>query len=278
MGNQSYSPVLLYSAAAVLRLFHQWHLKVNYANGFRAPVFNNTSGNGSATDYGSDPNIKGEKSQAITAELNTKLLRDKGRVREWDLRVDYSYNIVTDRIVIQSGTYQNASGNTAIHAVEFLSKLSLKGGHALNVAYTYLTSWGSNQVNGGYFRSVPNHWFSLSSIFQLYKKGRLQFDVNTGLRILSAFEDPNRVPDSSGTAPTSRVAFDRVPPTAQWNLGARLRMQVANRPLELRAQFYNVLNGSFTAVDPNFGLSPRTEVLPVPMQRFYFFMQLMYRI
>jgi outer membrane receptor protein involved in Fe transport len=277
-GNLSYSPVLLYSVAAVARLFHQWYLKLNYANGFRAPIFNNVNGNGSATDYVGDQNMRSEKSQAITTELNTKLLRNKGQVLEWDLRLDYSYNLISDRIVILSGRFENAAGTTAIHAVEFLSRLALKGGHTMQFAYTYTKSWGSNQVNGGYFRSIPNHWFTMATLFNVLKKGKWQVDVNATLRVMSAFEDPNRLPDASGAAPTSNVVFDRVAPSALLGLGARMRVKVGNRPLELKLQLYNLLNGDFMAVDPNFALAPRTEVQPVPQQSFHFMLQLMYRI
>ena len=67
-------------------------------------------------------------------------------------------------------------------------------------------------------------------------------------------------------------------PQAQWSAGARLRVKLGKNPLEIKANFYNVLNGSFTAIDPNWALGPRTEILPVPYQRFYFFVQAKYRL
>ena len=33
-------------------------------------------------------------------------------------------------------------------------------------------------VNGGYFRSVPNHWFTLATVFNLYRKGRWRLETN----------------------------------------------------------------------------------------------------
>jgi outer membrane receptor protein involved in Fe transport len=280
MGNTGYGVVPLYSGAAVLKLFGQTFVKVNYSTGFRAPVFNNTSGNPAAVEYAGNPNIKPEHSQAITAEIISKLLRNRGIIREWNLRLDYSYNLIQDRIVILSGAYENADGTSAIHSVEFQSRLDLKGGHAFNFAYTYLYSFGDSEINGGIFRSIPNHWFSLAGIFNLLKRGKWQVDLNTTLRVLGSFEDPNRVPTGTGpqiSAPSSQLAFDRVPPQVHWGLGARLRVKVAKNPLELKAQFYNVLNGNFTAVDTGFALGPRTEMLPVPYQRFYFFLQAKYK-
>jgi outer membrane receptor protein involved in Fe transport len=253
---------------------------VNYSTGFRAPVFNNFSGNPAAVEYAGNPNIKPEHSQAITAEFISKLLRNKGVIREWNLRLDYSYNLIKDRIVILSGSYENAEGTSAIHAVEFQSRLDLKGGHALNLSYTYLYSFGDSEINGGVFRSIPNHWFSMAGIFNLLKNSKWQLDLNSTLRVMGSFEDPNRVPNGTATqisAPSSQLAFDRVAPQVHWGLGARLRVKVAKRPLEFKANFYNVLNGNFTAVDTGFALGPRTEMMPVPYQRFYFFVQAKYK-
>ena len=278
IGNVGYDPVVLYSGAAVLRLFDQWYLKANYSTGFRAPIFINTSGNPAMVDYAGDPNIKSETSQAITTELYAKLLRNKGRVREWDVRLDYAYTELKDRIVILSGAYENAEGTSAIHSVEFLSKLYLKGGHAFSFAYTYYNSWGPNRINGGFFRSVPNHWFATAGVYNVVNTGRWRLDLNTSLRVTAAFEDPNRIPTDSGGSTVSGVGWDRIPSQAFWNFGARLRVKVANRPLELKANFYNLLNGGYYNIDPNFALAPRTEQLPVPLQRFHFFIQLKYRI
>ncbi len=281
LGNAGYGVVPLYSGAAVLQLFGQTYLKANYSTGFRAPVFNNTSGNPAAVEYAGNPDIKPEHSQAITAEIISKVLRNKGVIREWNLRLDYSYNLIKDRIVILSGSYENAEGTSAIHSVEFQSKLDLKGGHAFNFAYTYLYSYGDSNINGGIFRSIPNHWFSFAGIFNLLKTSKWQLDLNTTLRVLGAFEDPNRVPTGSDTqisAVSSQMAFDRVPPQVHWGLGARLRVKVAKRPLEFKAQFYNVLNGNFSAIDTGYALGPRTEMLAVPYQRFYFFIQAKYRL
>ena len=281
MGNAGYGVVPLYSGAAVLKLFGQTYLKANYSTGFRAPVFNNFSGNPAAVEYAGNPDIKPEHSQAITTEIISKLLRNRGVIREWNLRLDYSYNLIQDRIVILSGSYENATGTSAIHSVEFQSRLDLKGGHAFNFAYTYLYSFGDSNINGGVFRSIPNHWFSMAGIFNLVKTSKWQLDLNTTLRVLGSFEDPNRVPDGNSTqisSPSSQLAFDRVPSQVHWGLGARVRVEVAKRPLEFKAQFYNVLNGEFTAVDTGFALGPRTEMLPVPYQKFYFFIQAKYRL
>jgi outer membrane receptor protein involved in Fe transport len=281
MGNAGYGVVPQYSGAAVLKLFDQTYLKANYSTGFRAPVFANFSGNPAAVEYAGNPDIKPSHSQAITTEIISKLLRNKGIIREWNLRLDYSYTLIQDRIVILSGTYENAEGTSAIHSVEFQSRLDLKGGHAFNFAYTYLYSFGNSEINGGVFRSIPNHWFSMAGIFNLVKTSKWRFDINSTVRVLGAFEDPNRVPDGTGTqisAPSAQLAFDRAPPQVHWGLGARLRVKVAKRPLEFKAQFYNVLNGDFTAVDTGFALGPRTELLPVPYQRFYFFVQAKYRL
>ncbi len=281
LGNAGYGVVPLYSGAAVFNLFGQTYIKANYSTGFRAPVFINSGGNPAGVEYAGNPGIKPEHSQAVTGEIISKLLRNKGVIRELNLRLDYSYTLIQDRIVILSGTYENAEGTSAIHSVEFQSRLDLKGGHAFTFAYTFLYSFGDSEVNGGVFRSIPNHWFSMAGVFNLVKNSKWQLDLNSTLRVLGAFEDPNRVPDGSATqisAASSTLAFDRVPPQVHWGLGARLRVKVAKRPVEFKAQFYNVLNGNFTAVDTGFALGPRIEMLPIPYQRFYFFVQAKIRL
>ena len=281
LGNTGYALVPLYSGAAVLKLYKDLYFKVNYSTGFRAPVFNNFNGNAAGIEYAGNQDMKPEHSQAITTEIITKLLRNKGIIREWNLRLDYSYNLIKDRIVILSGSYENAKGTSAIHAVEFLSRLYLKGGHAFNFAYTYLYSFGDNEVNGGAFRSIPNHWFSVAGIFNVLNKGRWRLDLNTSLRVIGSFEDPNRVALGTGTqvsAPASVLAYDRVPASAQLNFGLRLRVKVAKHPLEFKANCYNALNGNFTAIDTGNALGPRTEMVPIPQQKFYFFLQAKYRL
>ena len=165
--------------------------------------------------------------------------------------------------------------------MEAQSRVYLKGGHSFNFAYTYVRSHGDSYVNGGIFRSIPNHWFAMAGLFNIVNKGRWRLDLNTSLRIVGAFEDPNRVPLGSGTqitAPASQLAYDRVPPRAEWGAGVRLRVKVGKRPLEFKANAYNLLNGDFTAIDTGNALGPRTEMMPVPLQRFYFFVQMKYRL
>lgn len=278
VGNVGYDPVVLYSGAAVFRLVQEIYLKANYSTGFRSPIFTNTSGNPAMPIYSGNPNIKSETSQGLSTEIYAKLAKNKGQIREWNLRLNYAYTEIKDRIVILTGTYENAADTSVVHSVEFLSKLYLKGGHAFDLAYTYFTSWGPNQVNGGFFRSIPNHWFSMAGVFNVLKKGTWQLDLNTSLRVTGSFEDPNRVPTSTGGGMASAVAFDRIRPQAFWSLGARMRVKIGDRPFELKANFYNLLNQRGYNIDPNFALAPRTEQLPVPLQRFHFFVQAKFTI
>jgi outer membrane receptor protein involved in Fe transport len=73
------------SAAAVYELVPDWHLKVNYAEGFRPPVFNNTNSNGDASRDRRLGDLKVEKSRSGTVEVNAPPLPRQQAIRELDL-------------------------------------------------------------------------------------------------------------------------------------------------------------------------------------------------
>lgn len=276
LGNTPYDPVVLGSASAVWNFWREYFLKFNYAMGFRPPVFNNTAGNGAAVQYAGNPEIQVERSQAWQAELNLKLLKNKGRIRQWGIRLNYSYTILDKMIRILQGRYTN-SGLRAIHAVELYSDLYLKGGHRFTLAYTFTQQHGDSELDGGNTRSVPNHWFTAATAIKIFERRGWQLWTHSTLRIIGAFEDPNRAiicyNSTSCAARSSDLTYDRIAPTAIWNLGLRLGGHIARKWFEVSADFYNVFDNGYYASDTFYDLDARVEAQATPGPRFYFFLK-----
>ncbi|MCU1276930.1 MAG: TonB-dependent receptor [bacterium] len=273
-GDLPYDLVPLGSAAIVYNFLPDYHVKLNYATGFRAPVFQNTSIPAGGISFGSNPLLKTEASQSFQGELNARLLRNVRKVRELVLRADYSYTVLSNLIQIRSGIYGN-SGKRAIHSAEGFAKLYLNGDHFLQASYTYLNS---TTTDAGVIRTTPNHWVVLGASFNLVKN---LLDVNMNLAVFGAYEDVNRVPTGStsiagggeftgtSTARPSDLTFDRLTPVANLQLGFRLRF-LKDR-LQFSGQFYNVLNQHWYYADNFTDLTPTIEMTPLPAPGFNFF-------
>jgi iron complex outermembrane receptor protein len=280
-GQRGYDPQILGSASAVWRFYRDLHLKLNFAQGFRPPVFNNLAANGGSAQFAGNPNLKVERSEAYQAEVNARLLKNVRRVRELQLRLDYAYTLLDDVIVVRQGTYQN-SGRRAIHSVEFLGRLYLAGDHFISLAYTF------NQIatsDAGEFRSVPRHYFQLGAVFNVVRD---ILDLNMNLTVLGGWDDPNRylsgtytLPGAGGTsqpvfqARLTDFTYDRLPPVALLQLGARVRLWKDH--LWLGAQFYNVLNQGYSYPDVFFDQAPLIELRPTPAPAFSFFSSLTFK-
>ncbi len=270
-GQWAYAWTTLGSAAIVWNFLPDFHLKANYATGFRPPVFINLAAQPGGVQYGANPNLKNEHSQSIQGEVNARLLKNVRKVRELELRVDYSYTFLQDVITIHNGAYGN-SGSRAIHSVEGYGKLYLAGDHFLQASYTFVYSITSDQ---GVVRNVPQNMFSMGASFNLVKN---LLDVNMNLNVFGAYLDPNRYVSgpsplpgaSAGTqARSTDLTFDRLSPVALLQLGARLRL--FKERMFISAQFYNVLNQKFYWPDFFNDLTPTTEMTPNPAPGFNFF-------
>jgi outer membrane receptor protein involved in Fe transport len=292
-GNQGYGFVPLGSAAVVWNFLPDFHLKANYATGFRAPTYLALQGAPGGITYGGDPNLKPESSQAFQGELNGRLLRNVRKVRELEVRVDYSYSFLDKFIIIQGGQYVNR-GQRAMHSVEAAAKLYLQGDHVLSAAYTYLYA---QTTDLGVLRNNPNHWVVLGASFNVVKHNKVTFDLNTTLLVTGAYQDPNRwvsgpapigsCPTGSGSsfglpacqepatqARTSDLTHERLTPVALLQLGFRLRF--FKEKLGISGQFYNVLNQRFWWPDTFNDLTPSIEMTPTPAQGFNFFTSISY--
>jgi iron complex outermembrane receptor protein len=269
-GDLPYDLVPLGSAAIVWNFLPDYHVKVNYASGFRAPVFQNTSVVEGGVSYGPNANLKTESSQSFQGELNARVLRNVRKVRELELRVDYSYSVLKDLIQIRQNVYLN-TGDRAIHSVEGYAKLYLNGDHFLQASYTYLYQYASDV---GVIRALPSNWVVLGGSFNIIK-GLL--DLNFNLKVFGAYQDPNRYPSGPGggvvfgptlsapattTAQTSDLTFDRLTPVADLQLGFRLRF--LKDKLQFSGQFYNVLNQHYFYPDNFYDLTPAVEMMANP--------------
>jgi outer membrane receptor protein involved in Fe transport len=268
-GGRPYDWTPLYSGAIVYNFLPDYHLKLNYTTGFRPPVFNVTDAAVGGIDYGPNPNLKNETSQSFQGELNARLLRNVRKVRELELRVDYSYTFLDNFILLRVGKYLNA-GQRGVHSVEAFGKLYLNGDHFLTASYTFLYGISSDQ---GVLRNSPNHVVSLGASFNLVKN---MLDVNANLLITGAYEDSNRYPSGGSPMPgattsarPSDLAFDRLTPVALLQLGFRLRF--LKEKLGITGQFYNVLNQRFYFVDFFNDLTPSVEQQANPAPGFNFF-------
>ncbi len=294
LGTQSYPLTSLFSGTAVWAFIPNWHLKLNYAEGFRPPVFNNVSSNGEAVQIDGAPDLKVETSQAYQGEINARIFKGERRIRELSFRVDYSYTTLQNLIQIVSGRYLNTA-DRAMHSGEALAKLYIQGGHRIELAYTFLKVLTKDK---GVHKSFPEHMFHLSGVYNVVDDKLTFF---TDFRVVGAMEDPNRlidhrnygyrdtamvdtngdgVPETIDLTPGSvvntatgvpgplRVAatdltLDRLPPAADLGLGFTFTPTPA---LAIKGTVFNAFNARYYQPDAFFDYEPRLEFLPNPWE------------
>jgi outer membrane receptor protein involved in Fe transport len=265
-GNVSYSTQVIPGASVVVPLVKNWFWKANYLRGFRPPGFNNTGGNGRAVTFSGFPEIQVEKSQAFQTEINGILIKNKGKIQELTFRLNYAYSILDNVIKINQGQYFNSPSKT-IHSMEFLARLYLRGGHNVFLGYSFNTNINSDYLDGMIMRSIPNQWFSLGTVFRITKK----MDFITTLKIMGAFEDPNRVINSNNESPASFVALEMVPSGGLLSAGIRYKTTIANHKAEFSLMTYNLTDTkSYYSADYFNDLAASTETVPTKSTRFYF--------
>jgi outer membrane receptor protein involved in Fe transport len=293
LGSLSYPATLTTAATVVWNFIPNWHLKVNYAQGFRPPVFNNTTSNGEGVQIGGNGSLDVETSDALQAEVNARIFKGDRRIRELTFRVDGSYTRVTNLIQVTSGNYFN-SGDRGMASLEFLGKLYLQGGHRLEFGYTYLRGDTSDK---GRLRSLPENWFSLAGVWSLIGS---KLTATTTLKVTGAAEDPNRLveyrgntfytcpatdptcsmglkagavtPDNTTTVAATDLVLDRLPPIADLSLG----VQYTPTPrLSIRATAYNALFSHNYQPDVFFDYEPHLEYLPNPYEGFRAYLSMM---
>lgn len=280
LGKQSYPLTSLFSGAVVWNFAPSFHLKLNLAQGYRPPVFNNTNSNGEAVQIDGRPDLAVETSDSATAEVNGRIFKGERRIRELSFRVDYSYTRLQNLIQVVSGRYENTA-DRGIHSAEALAKLYVQGGHRLELAYTFLRI---DMADKGVHRSMPEHMFHLSGVFNILDD---KLSAVTDLRVVGAMEDANRLIEHRGyhyatgdeglpgtiinpdgqqgviRSGPSQLVFDRLPPAADLSLGLTWTPVPS---LTVRATVFNVFNARYYQPDAFFDYEPRLEFLPNPWE------------
>jgi outer membrane receptor protein involved in Fe transport len=279
LGSLSYSPTFTFDGTVVWNFISNWHLKLNYAEGFRPPVFNDTVSNGQAVQIAGNPNLTVERSRALQAEINARIWKGDRRIRELSFRVDASYTVLSNLIQAEEGQYVN-SGTRGITSAEFLGTLYIQGGHRIELGYTYMNVDASDQ---GEILSLPNNWFNLSTVWNLVTN---HLTATTNLKIMGSTEDPNRLVEyrdlmygvggTPGTTTTlaTDLVLDQLPPIAELSAG------IAYSPIEklsIRATVYDALGGHYYYPDVFFNYEPHLEYLPDPEAGFRAFLTAMYQ-
>jgi outer membrane receptor protein involved in Fe transport len=279
LGRHGYPLVALYSAAVVYRFLPDWHAKLNYATGFRPPVFNNMVSNGEAISIAGRPDLDVEKSEAWQAEVNARIFKGERRIRELNFRSNYSYSVLQNLIQLDRGRYENVD-DRGIHSAELLSKLYISGGHRVELSYTWLRIHTRDK---GVLKTLPEHWFNLGGVFQVSSN----LLASTNLRVLGSMEDPNRLIEYRGHAwdefgyPTNtmtgaheyivsephQVVMDRIPASAELTAGLTW---LPSRTFRLEAWVYNALNARNYQPDVFGDYEPRLEFFMNPYEDFRF--------
>ena len=281
LGTLSYPVNTTLAGTVVWNFIPNWHLKLNYAQGFRPPVFNNTVTNGEAVNITGDPNLKVETSDSMQAEVNARIFKGKRRIRELAFRIDGSYTRLENLIQIFSGAYTNTP-QREIASVEFLGKLYVQGGHRLEMSYTWLRVATEDK---GLYKSLPEHQFTLGTVFSLIAN---KLSATSTLRVSGTAEDPNRLVEYRGStfdpmtgAPAAPLevsaadmVMDRLPPIADISFGL---LYHPTSKLSIRASIYNVLVGHFYQPDVNYDYEPHLEYLASPYEGFRAYLSAMYQ-
>jgi outer membrane receptor protein involved in Fe transport len=266
LGTVSYAVTPTFAATMVWNFIQNWHFKANFTEGFRPPVFNNLVANGASVEIAGDPNLKVEKSDAFQGEINARIFKGDRRIRELSFRLDGSYTRLQDLIQVQGGAYNN-SGDRGLYSGEFLGKLYIQGGHRIELGYTWLKVVSTDR---GDFRSLPENWFSLASVFSLIP-GKLS--ATSTLKVVGSYEDPNRLVEYRNLTamgppaivqPTDLV-MDWLPPAAELQVGL---MYQPTSKLTFKATVYNALAEHTYQPDVFYDYEPHLEYLPNPYPSF----------
>ncbi|MFT3696233.1 MAG: TonB-dependent receptor [Kofleriaceae bacterium] len=280
LGSLSYDATTTLAGTIVYQFIPNWHVKLNYAEGFRPPVINNTSSNGEDVQIAGNPNLVVEQSKALQAEINARVFKGERRIRELSFRVDGSYTRLQDLIQATSGTYAN-SGDRGLTSGEILANLYLQGGHRIQLGYTYLVG---ETTDKGRLRNLPENWFNIATVWNLVTN---KLTATTNLKIAGAAEDPNRLveyrnlgydamgnPTGTVSVAATDLVLDRLPPIAELTLGLSY---TPTPKLAIRATVYNALFGHYYQPDAFFDYEPHLEYIPNPYEGFRAYLSAMYQ-
>lgn len=271
LGSIGYSANPTFAGGVVWNFIPNWHLKLNYAEGFRPPYFNSTEANGEGVSIAGNPNLGVEQSRAGQAEINARIFKGDRSIRELSFRIDGSYTRLTNLIQVTTGNYAN-SGDRGLTSAEFLGKMYLQGGHRIELGYTWLRVDTSDL---GRLRMTPEHWFTLATVWNLWPK---KLSATTNIRVTGAAEDANRLveyrgirydangqPMSTVTTAATDLVLDRLPPIADLSAGIQY---TPTSKFVIALSVYNALFTHSYQPDAFANYEPHLEYLPNPYEAF----------
>jgi outer membrane receptor protein involved in Fe transport len=280
LGSLSYPVNTTVGGAVVWNFIPNWHAKLDYTQGFRPPVFNNTVSNGETLQITGNPNLSVETSDAVQAEINARIFKGERQIRELAFRIDGSYTRINDLIQVAGGNYVN-SGERGLASVEFLGNIYVQGGHRIELGYTYLQGDTSDK---GSLITLPEHWFNIATVFNLITN---KLQATTNLRIVGSYEDPDRLVEyrgqtynAMGNAMTPLVVqatdlvLDRIPAMADLSFGLTWLL---TPKLALRGSVYDSLFGHYYQPDAFGDFEPHLEYLPNPLEGFRAYLSASYQ-
>jgi outer membrane receptor for ferrienterochelin and colicin len=261
--SDAFDPVPLLSAAFVWNVVDKIFMKINYAEGFRPAEFQagriNPAGI-SSVSYQSDPNIDVERSQAGEMEINAIFFENTGALDRVYLRMDYAYTLVSDLVRNRGGVFGN-SGESAIHAAEFLVRAELEGDHDLWFSGHHVQA--EDSISGP-VRNFPNWVFSGGARTTL-------FDGHLELSTLATFtgpqEDLNRAADTGdvlagfNTANASDIEVDHIDAYVLLRAGFRV-LKLWDERVTISGFVYNAANQKY--YQPDFFFDDRVTSRPQP--------------
>jgi outer membrane receptor protein involved in Fe transport len=271
LGSLSYDMTPTFSGTIVWNFIPEWHLKLNFSEGFRPPSFNSTQANAEALQIAGNPKLLVESSRAGQAEVNARIFKGERRIRELSFRFDGSYTSLTNLVQVENGKVANFAARGVLSG-EFLGKLYLKGGHRIELGYTWLKGITADK---GPQRNVPEHWFNLATVWSLWPKA---LSATTNIRVTGSVEDANRLveyrgisydaegqPMGTASAIPTDLVLDRLPPMAELSAGIQY---MPTSKISIQATVYNALLAHTYQPDIFGDYTPRLEYLPNPYEGF----------
>ncbi|MBX2810595.1 MAG: TonB-dependent receptor plug domain-containing protein [Myxococcales bacterium] len=264
--SDTYASAFLFSGNVVGHLLDgeslQAYAKFSYTQGFRPPSFEQRFGTNPF--FLGDSSIGPERSEAIQAELNAKLLMDTGLFKRIGVRIDYAHTELNDLIATQS----SADGSSAqfdnldtrsIDSVEVSGEMLFLQGHRLWLGYSFNELDATNAVTGEStsVRSHAPHVFNVG--------GNLRFNQNTSLNARYSWVASKRIdtyfdPETQATGSLRISSYSLLAAGLILN-DDRDRYRLLIHGYNLLGQHYETLDGDTVAAPYPYPQPERPAVL-----------------
>ncbi len=172
--SDTYNSAVLFAANVVGQVLDldaiQSYVKFNYTQGFRPPSFEQRFS--TSPSFLGNQGINPERSEALQAELNAKILRDVSIFEFIRFRVNYAYTTLDNLIALResedgmSAQFDNI-GTRKVHSVESAITADFKGGHRVSLGYSF-NDVRDDTANRDIRNHAP-HIFNLKGNYKLNK-------------------------------------------------------------------------------------------------------------